>query len=122
MNLVGDLSNIFKKVLLNLQKLFTEMVHSEEKSLTPDKKIAEMTLYNSKNAFGEQQDMSECLDSFFDLIGATMKGESKEELWRYLTISLCHFRVLYLSATKDYFSGKYGSFYFSIKMGSLKRV
>jgi hypothetical protein len=60
------------------------MIHCDGKSLTPDKNIAEMTLFNSQTTFGEQQDMSECLDSFFNLMSESLEGESKEDLSRYI--------------------------------------
>ena len=55
-----------------LKKLFIQMIVSDEQSISLDRKIAEMAL-----AFGEQQDITECLESILDMFQDAFKGESK---------------------------------------------
>ena len=54
-------------VVVYLQKLFTQMIFSNDDSITPEKRIAEMTLFDARNTFGQQQDVSECMDAIMDM-------------------------------------------------------
>jgi ubiquitin carboxyl-terminal hydrolase 25/28 len=55
-----------------LKKLFAEMILSDEQSISPDKRIAEMAL-----AFGEQQDVTECLESILGMFQTAFTGDSR---------------------------------------------
>jgi hypothetical protein len=52
-------------------------------SVMPERRIAELTFLNSETAFGNQQDMNECLDAFLDLFGRAFKKEALEVLQRW---------------------------------------
>jgi ubiquitin C-terminal hydrolase len=55
-----------------LKQLFVEMILSDEQSISPDKRIAEMAL-----SFGEQQDVTECLESILNMFQSAFTGDSR---------------------------------------------
>lgn len=67
-------------VLSHLQKLFIDMSTSTALSVMPERRIAELTFLNSETAFGNQQDMNECLDAFLDLLCRAFKKEALDVL------------------------------------------
>ncbi|KAJ3119387.1 ubiquitin-specific protease ubp2 [Nowakowskiella sp. JEL0407] len=60
---------VAKEFIIQLQKLFSEMIYSRKKAITPSKKLAEIALngYINKQV-GEQQDIIECMDNIVELI------------------------------------------------------
>lgn len=61
-----------QEFILLLKNLFAQMILSDEQSISIDRKIAEIAL-----AFGEQQDVTECLESILDMFQAAFTGESR---------------------------------------------
>jgi ubiquitin carboxyl-terminal hydrolase 25/28 len=66
-----------RRFAYELKTLFCQLDQTSDVAVTPDKKLAEMAL-GTQNSYGEQQDISECMDSIFDYLNHALKHHQSE--------------------------------------------